>query len=284
MIDVDDEVADLEIAQVGEERLGEVAALLGRAAFFLEDVGLGVDLQRRIGEPEAARQRADGHEHRGRMRVLGALDGNGDDLVLLQDLDGALGAAVTVGDEQHRVAALAGLPDVGDPVVDAPAELHRRLARTHVPRTSASIADGQLFEPRRRCRSRALDVVPRRRTPASGGAARTTWPRGGGIAVAAPRAAPRTLRACSSTCSCSETSSWTPRAAPRNSITGIDVRARRRTAPGPERSRIWSVGARRSLRGRVEPAQRLDHVADELDAHRLGVAGREDVDDAAANR
>ena len=65
------------------------------------------------------------------MRVLGALDRDGDDLVLLQDLDRALGAAVAVGDEEHRVAALARLAHVGDPVVDAAVELHRRLAAHH---------------------------------------------------------------------------------------------------------------------------------------------------------
>ena len=87
--------------------MARFCALLGGAALLLEDVGFRVDLQRRVGQPEAARQRADGDEHRRRMRVLGAFDGNGDDVVLLQDLDRALGAAVAVGDEQHGVAALA---------------------------------------------------------------------------------------------------------------------------------------------------------------------------------
>ena len=43
-------------------------------------------------------------------------------------------------------------------------------------------------------------------------------------------------------------------------------------------------GAGGTLRRRIEPAQRLDHVADELEADRLGIAGRKDVDDAAADR
>ena len=42
-------------------------------------------------------------------------------------------------------------------------------------------------------------------------------------------------------------------------------------------------GAARALRGRVESAERLDRVADELDADWLFVAWREDIDDAAAN-
>ena len=61
------------------------------------------------------------------MRVFGALDRHRDDVVFLQDFDGPLGAAVAVRDEQDRVASLARLPDVGDPVVDTAAKLHRRL-------------------------------------------------------------------------------------------------------------------------------------------------------------
>jgi hypothetical protein len=56
---MDDEVADLEIAQVGEERLGRRAPPFGGAAFFLEDVGLGVNLETGVRQAEAARQRAD---------------------------------------------------------------------------------------------------------------------------------------------------------------------------------------------------------------------------------
>ena len=55
VIDIDNEIADLQIAKIGEKRLREVAALLQRGAFFLEDVGLGVDLKRRVSQAEAAR-------------------------------------------------------------------------------------------------------------------------------------------------------------------------------------------------------------------------------------
>ena len=131
MIDVHDEVADLQVAQVGEERLREVAPLLGRAALLFEDIRLRVDLQAGIGQSKAARQRADGDEHRRGVRVLGALHGDRDDLVFLEDLDRPLRAAVAVGHEQDRLAALARLADLGDPVVDTAAELHRGLA-THL--------------------------------------------------------------------------------------------------------------------------------------------------------
>ena len=38
VVDVDDEIADLQIAQVGEERPGQIAALFRSAALFVEDV------------------------------------------------------------------------------------------------------------------------------------------------------------------------------------------------------------------------------------------------------
>ena len=104
VVDVDDEIADLEIAQIGEERLRRRPAPLGRAALFLEDVGLGVDLQAGVRQPEAARQAADRDQHRGVPRVLGALDGNREDVVLLEQLDRALGAAGRGGHEQRRLA------------------------------------------------------------------------------------------------------------------------------------------------------------------------------------
>ena len=56
VVDVDDEIADLEIAQIREKRLGRRAPPLGRAPLFLEDVGFGVDLQAGVGQAEAARQ------------------------------------------------------------------------------------------------------------------------------------------------------------------------------------------------------------------------------------
>ena len=53
MIDVDDEIADLEIAQVGEEAFVRFA-LSGSAPLFLEDVGLRIELQRGVGQTEPA--------------------------------------------------------------------------------------------------------------------------------------------------------------------------------------------------------------------------------------
>ena len=57
VIDVDDEIADLQIAQVRQKRLGGRFPPLGRAPLLLEDVGLGVDLQAGVRQPEAAGER-----------------------------------------------------------------------------------------------------------------------------------------------------------------------------------------------------------------------------------
>ena len=59
VIDVHDEIADLQIAKVGEKRVRDAAPLLRRAPLFLEDVGLRVNLQARIltGGTRATRSR-----------------------------------------------------------------------------------------------------------------------------------------------------------------------------------------------------------------------------------
>ncbi len=59
VVDVHDVVADLQIAQVGEERLaGRPSSLFGRAPVLVEDVGLRVNRQRRGRQAESARQPA----------------------------------------------------------------------------------------------------------------------------------------------------------------------------------------------------------------------------------
>lgn len=42
-------------------------------------------------------------------------------------------------------------------------------------------------------------------------------------------------------------------------------------------------GGGRPLRRRIEPSERLDHITDEFQPHRFGIARREDVDDATAD-
>ena len=139
VIDVDDEVADLEVAEIGEERAGRGAAAVRGAALLLEDVGLGEDLQRRLRQAEAARQAAGGDEQRGGVRHLGARlhgvapvrvheDGDGDQVVVAQDFDGALGAARRGGDEQHGLPRQPPALDLLRPIGHAPAELDGGLA------------------------------------------------------------------------------------------------------------------------------------------------------------
>src|SRR3954466_2748846 len=93
MIDVDDEVADLQIAQVREKRLRRRPPPLRRATFFLENIRLGVDLKARVRQTETARQCADADEHGGILRIVRTLDWHCEDFVFLEDFDRALGAA-----------------------------------------------------------------------------------------------------------------------------------------------------------------------------------------------
>ena len=122
VIDVDDEIADLEIAQVGEERGGRRSLLAGagRAALFLEDVGLGVDLQGlRLGtwvlgllagtrrrKPFDSQPSATSTAPR---HVAGVRRHHRADVVVPQQFNGALGAAVRAGDE-HDVIAVRPAP------------------------------------------------------------------------------------------------------------------------------------------------------------------------------
>ncbi len=139
VVHVDDVVADLEVAEVGEEGARRGAAAVGGTALLLEDIGFREHLQRRVCQPEPARQLAGGHEDRGRVRHLAArLDvvalaridehGRRDQFVIAEHLDGALGAAGRGGDEQDGLAGLARAPDLLHPVGDAPAELDGGLA------------------------------------------------------------------------------------------------------------------------------------------------------------
>ncbi len=178
MIDVDHEVADLEVAEVREKRLGGGAAPFGRATLLLEDVGLGVDLQPGVGQPEAARQRADGHEERRVAGIFGALDRDGEHALFLQQLDRPFGSPGRGRDEQGRVAVLAKPADLGHPVLDAALELDRRLAahvlqRQRLPRSGRRvrnrgvIVQSELGEERRLLQPRA-QPPPRPRTGVSG--------------------------------------------------------------------------------------------------------------------
>ena len=128
VIDVHDEVAHLQVAQVREKRLGRRAPALRRAPVFFEDVGLGVDVERRVRQAEAAGQPADRNQHRRIAGIVGALDRHREQVVLLQQLDRSLGAACRGGDKQRRLVLFAVAADLGHPIRHPATQLDRRLA------------------------------------------------------------------------------------------------------------------------------------------------------------
>src|SRR5687768_7521546 len=80
------------------------------------------------------------------MGGFDVFNGYGNDFVLAEDFDGALGTAVAVRDKKDRVATLPQLADLRDPVVDPPAELHRWLAGDVA--DLCLVSNSQLFQPR----------------------------------------------------------------------------------------------------------------------------------------
>ena len=158
MVDMDDEIAHLEVAKIREKRSGETVPLVARAAFLFEDVRLGVHLKARLQETESARKRADGHQHCRGARIFNPLDRHRDDFVLPQNLHDPFRAATAVGDKEDRVASLARLANLGDPFVDTAPELPRGLAG-HMA-TIPVLAHRQLLEARRHTRA-SLELFPR---------------------------------------------------------------------------------------------------------------------------
>ena len=119
---------------------GRGAAALVDLPLFLEDVGLGPELEAGLGQAEAARQVTGPDQHGGPVGVFGALDRHREDVVVGEQLDGPLGAARGVRDEDDGVAALAAAADFGDPVLHAAVELHRRLTGDVARRRALSLS------------------------------------------------------------------------------------------------------------------------------------------------
>ena len=155
MIHVHDEIANLQIPEIREERAREVPPLFGGAALFVEDIGLGVDLEPGVGQPEAPGEPPERHEYGGSVGVFDQIDGDRHELVLAQDLDHPLRPPSGFGHEHHTFAALSGLTDVEYPLRDAAVEGHRGLALdvTHrqrrPPLGRLGLLEHQLFESRR---------------------------------------------------------------------------------------------------------------------------------------
>ena len=274
VIDVHDEIADLEIAQIGEERLRDRAPLVGRATLFLEDVGLGVDLQAGVRQPKPPRQRAERHEHGRVPRIVGTVDLNGQHVVFLEQLDRALGPARRRGDEDGRLACLAQLPDCGHEVSDAAMQLDGGLA-------------GDVMRVGRR------DPARRRRCP--GKACAATWFQSANSASGAGGCLVTVLRLLVAVLQLVEKlrDVGVHLVAFGDDDAGIasagqvveDRRAAVVTKDVAQRHDGQLIDRRhRSLRAGVVRAERLDRVADELEAHRVSGAGRENVQDAATAR
>ena len=128
MVDVHHEVADLEVAQVGQERACRGTPALGRVPLLFEDVRLGVEHEPAGRQPEPARQPAEADQQRRRMSVLRAVEGRRNHAVLTRDLQHAFRAAGRLREKEHRLLALTGRTNLRHPVLHAAPELHRRLA------------------------------------------------------------------------------------------------------------------------------------------------------------
>ena len=160
VVDVDDEIADLQVAKIREERLASPSGAARARAAPPRRRRSRLDLQRRR---RAAGSRAtDGRRATSTarvVRVLGALDRRGRAPRSRRAARSsarrgpASRATKTIG-----LAALARRADLGDPVGDAAGELHRRLARDVADARPRCRAPASRARSRRRASAR--DVVP----------------------------------------------------------------------------------------------------------------------------
>ena len=289
MVDVDDKVADLQIAQVGEERRApDCGARSAARRSSSKTSRLGIDLQRRRrrgGIRATARRRRRAPRPRVRPRRARPARRR---CRILQDLEArsarpglsATNSTVSPRSRAWRMSAIQSCTRPWNSIAGwqrtwraprlpphrrppAPRGVERRpAAAPRSPQSTKASGGGE---------RRDVHRVPRRR-------------RSSRRAARAPR------RAARRTCSCSDTISRTACVDARNCRSDtrrrrrviLTRRRRRRTArDGNDHHLIGRAG--RALCCRVEAAQRLDHVADELDADRFGIGRRKHVDDAAAD-
>ena len=128
VVDVYDRIADLQIAKIGQKRSRDRAPAFMRSALLVEDVGLGVELQRRIREAEAARELASRYHNGAWPCLLAALDKRGWQLVVHRQLDDPLGAPRRRGNDHGGIAPFERTACVRHPVAKSAPEFHRRLA------------------------------------------------------------------------------------------------------------------------------------------------------------
>ena len=215
---------------------------------------------------------------RPRVRLLGAFDRSGEDLVVGEELDRALGTARRSWRSTTIVSpALAASADLGDPLGDAAGELERRLTGDVCRR----VTKRERFE---RGGAVASHVLPPPHSsisstePAPGGPWRrasswlawTCWVELDSVRAhlvrlghddGGPAAGPEIVE---------------------DGRRSVRRRPLRRSAPAAARSRLIER-AGRALRRGVVRADRFDRVADELEPDRLARAGGEEVHHAAAH-
>ncbi len=222
---------------------------------------------------------------------FGGVDGQRQHVVLAQQLDGALGATRRFGDEQRGLAGLARLAQLGDPLIDAPVMSADALARDGPHRPIGDVDRQQIEAERRRQAVRELAPRHRDRRRRQDTAAA---PRRLGVAGGERRVQRLAVRHDVATLD-DEQARAGLRGVAEDGAIAIDglgagvVRALRVAAAGfrqhvAQRQQQHVVDRLdRSLRLGVVAAQRLDGVAEELDAHRVRLARREDVDQTAAD-
>ncbi len=288
VVDVDDEIADLEIAEIREERRRQ-RALARRAAavtVLFEDVGFGVEREGGVGQAHSAAERADGDQHRPGAHLAGAGRLLGADVVVGQHLDGAFGAALSFGHEHDRIAGSAAVPyflhPVGNPAVEPLRRLGGDVARRSAGGAAVAVdvetghgdAAGQAgyqftgrHEEGARCRQRRRRTRPAERVVVAR-LGDGECPLDGGVGLIGLRHGHQPARR-----------------------RGQVVEDRGLASRGDGRIGLLAhrhdeelvEGLDRSLRARVEAPDRLDQVADELDADRPDLVGGIDVEDAAAH-
>ncbi len=242
VVDMDDEIANLQIAEVGQERsAGGPPPLLVDAAFLLEQIGLGEERDVRLRQVEAARQAAGRDEHCRLAQVVGQRDRARANPVVGEELDRAFGAARGRRDEHHLIAARLRLPNLLHPVADAAVILDRRQA--------ADVSQGRIGIVDRQLARAPARSEPRARSPST--AARS--PRTARVRGRAPRGrprssatAPRASAPYAPTSSVSNVNTWAP-SLPHVVHDGRDARVVRHRARAAGHDGLTSGRARRAI-------------------------------------
>ena len=133
VVHVDHEIAHFEIAEVRQERLGNgampIAAPFDPGPILLEDVRLGDDLKLGTRKAKPLRELTHRDVRRDVQELIGAVDQDAAQAVLGEQFRGSFGPSFGSRHKEHGIPALAHALDLGDPFLDAPAELDRRLTR-----------------------------------------------------------------------------------------------------------------------------------------------------------